>query len=85
MENDLLTEEDLADRWKVTIMTLCQWRWNGKGPRFFKAGRQIFYRPQDVLNYEEKKSKQSTAYRDDEEALTVAYTIKRNKNKRRFK
>jgi hypothetical protein len=82
MENDLLTEEDLAARWKVTIITLAQWRWTGRGPRFFKAGRQIFYRPQDVLSYEERKSRQSTAYRDEEEEF-AAYRLKQSLIKRR--
>ncbi|MBA3814645.1 MAG: DNA-binding protein [Alphaproteobacteria bacterium] len=84
MENDLLTPEDLAIRWKVTIFTISQWRWNGKGPRFFKQGRQIFYRPQDVLRYEEQKCKKSTSSQDEEEERASSYKI-RSQKKRRFK
>lgn len=85
MENDLLTEEDLAHRWKVTVVTISQWRWNGKGPRFFKQGRQVFYRPEDVRRYEEQKSKRSTADRYDEEIEATSYKLRMNNKKRRFK
>ena len=85
MENDLLTEEDLAQRWKVSILTISQWRWNGKGPRFFKMGRQIFYRPADVQRFEEQKSKRSTAYLDEEEELSAQYKAMRNRKNKRFK
>ena len=63
MEYDLLTDEDLARRWKVELITICQWRWNGKGPRFFKMGRQIFYRPEDVRYFEEQKTKKARLIR----------------------
>ena len=85
MENDLLTEEDLACRWKAEVETIRQWRWNGKGPPFFKQGRQVFYRPEDIRNYEAQKSRKSTAARDIEEEPPALYKIKHSQINRRFK
>ncbi|MBA3814321.1 MAG: DNA-binding protein [Alphaproteobacteria bacterium] len=84
MEDDLLTDVDLARRWKVEVVTICQWRWNGKGPRFFKQGRQAFYRPEDVRRYEEQKSRKSTAAQDIEEETPAIYKIRHSQRKRRF-
>jgi predicted site-specific integrase-resolvase len=85
MENNLLTPEDLAHRWKVTVVTISQWRWNGKGPRFFKQGRQVFYRPEDVLRYEERKSRKSTSDIYEEDIEVPSYNLKLSKKQRRFK
>ncbi|MBA3814343.1 MAG: DNA-binding protein [Alphaproteobacteria bacterium] len=84
MEDDLLTDVDLARRWKVEVVTICQWRWNGKGPRFFKQGRQAFYRPEDVRRYEEQKSRKSTAAQDEEEIWAAPSKFKSSLKKRRF-
>lgn len=85
MENDLLTDEDLARRWKVELVTICQWRWNGKGPRFFKMGRQAFYRPEDVRSFEEQKTQKNSADKGREESPPSIYKLKDNQRKRRFK
>lgn len=61
MPEPLFEPEDLAKRWKVTLLTLAQWRWTGRGPRFFKAGRNTFYRVQDIEAYEEEKAQRSTS------------------------
>lgn len=46
------TPEVLADRWSVTLHTLEQWRWRGRGPRFFKAGSLIRYPRMEVEKFE---------------------------------
>jgi len=61
MQEPHLSREALAFRWKVTVATLDQWRWNGKGPRFFKIGRNIFYRIKEIESFEESKIRQSTS------------------------
>lgn len=67
MQEPLLEPEDLAKRWKVTPLTLAQWRWTGRGPRFFKAGRNTFYRVPDIEAYEEQRAQRSTTHKNDEE------------------
>ena len=32
----------------VPVKTLYQWRYNGVGPRAFRVGRHLRYRPEDV-------------------------------------
>ena len=61
MENARLTPQALAERWELETTTLTQWRWNGRGPKFLKIGRRVFYRLNDVLCFEEKHVKQHTA------------------------
>ena len=60
IKSNLIEEEDLAKRWQVTPLTLAQWRWSGRGPRYVKMGRKTFYRPKDIEDFEELKSRQST-------------------------
>lgn len=59
LKEDLISPEALADRWKMTPVTLAQWRWIKKGPRFTKIGRQIFYRIADIIDYEVATSQSS--------------------------
>ena len=51
-EEKLLTTEELANRWKVAVGTLENWRHQGKGPTWLKIGGQARYRLADVLAYE---------------------------------
>jgi len=72
MNQHLLTPEDLAARWNVTPATLSQWRWNGRGPRFFKMNKGVRYRLQDVERFEEQNIRQNTS----EKTLGVALELK---------
>jgi hypothetical protein len=56
-----LTPRALARRWKITSHTLSQWRWNGCGPKFFKVGRRISYKLQDIKAFEEERSYENTS------------------------
>ena len=51
-EDQLLTTEELAARWKMAVGTLDNWRHLGKGPTWLKIGGQVRYRLADVLAYE---------------------------------
>jgi hypothetical protein len=45
----ILTPERLAERLDgITEKTLADWRYKGTGPRFFRAGKRVFYREGDV-------------------------------------
>lgn len=39
---------EVADLFDVSIGTLAQWRYEGRGPKFTKAGNRILYRWADV-------------------------------------
>lgn len=47
----LLTPSDVASMLDVTTHTLAMWRYEKKGPRFVKLGRNIFYRLEDVKDW----------------------------------
>lgn len=46
--NEKLTTEELAGELKTPTATLRYWRAAGKGPRYFKAGKRVLYRREDV-------------------------------------
>jgi predicted site-specific integrase-resolvase len=51
----LLTQEDVAQRWKLNARTLERWRWQGTGPRFVRIGGAIRYRVKDLEEYEKRR------------------------------
>ena len=53
MSEQLMTQEELAFRWKISEATLERDRSLKQGVRYLKIGGLIRYRPQDVLEYEE--------------------------------
>lgn len=56
----LLTQEEVADLWKMSWTTLRKWRWEGKGPKFIKLGSRVLYRECDLRAYVEANVNQST-------------------------
>lgn len=61
--SDLLTPDQLGERWEKSRQALAQMRYRGTGPRFVKIGKSIFYRVGDVLEFEESQVRTRT---DDE-------------------
>lgn len=56
-----LTIEDMIDRYDgTTRQTWAQARYEGRGPAFFRVGRKIFYRLEDVLAWEESQVRTRT-------------------------
>jgi predicted site-specific integrase-resolvase len=51
----ILTNQETAERLRVPLQTLAVWRMNGYGPRFFKAGRYVRYRLEDVEAWEREQ------------------------------
>lgn len=52
----LLTEADLANRWKIPQKTLRNWRCLRKGPPWIQIGAgHVRYRPADIEAYEAAK------------------------------
>lgn len=64
--SDLITPDQLGERWHKTRSALSQMRYRGDGPKFVKIGRSVFYRVEDVLEYEESQLRTRT---DDEPAV----------------
>ena len=50
----LLTPEELAQRWSVSVKTLAKWRYEGSGPPYLKIVGQARYRLADILQYEQE-------------------------------
>lgn len=56
-----LTIEDMCARYPGTNrQTWAQHRYKGTGPAYFKVGRRIFYRLEDVLAWEENSTRTRT-------------------------
>lgn len=51
MDNELITADEAAERLGLKPTTLTNWRATGKGPRFTKIGRSIYYRPQAIREF----------------------------------
>jgi hypothetical protein len=51
---ELLTPKDVVDRFPIlagSVGTLANWRSDRIGPRFFKIGRKVAYRAEDIEAY----------------------------------
>ena len=47
-----LSQQDLADRWRLSPRTLERWRWLKRGPAFLRLGGRIVYRLSDIETFE---------------------------------
>jgi len=58
-----LSPQELAERYngKVTVRTLANWRSSGISPPFTKVGGRIFYRLQDIEEWEKTRTVKSTS------------------------
>lgn len=52
MNERLMTTDEVAEYFRTVPATVRYWRYLGKGPRSFKAGRRVLYRPSDVEAWE---------------------------------
>lgn len=53
MGEPCLSNQDLADRYNISLDTVRKWRAEGRGPRAIKVGRHVRYRLEDVEAWEE--------------------------------
>lgn len=56
----ILNPDELGERWEMSRQALAQQRYMGKGPKFFRTGRKVFYREEDVLAWEESQLRTRT-------------------------
>ena len=68
MDDKLITQRDLAERWLLSEATLERWRTEGIGPMFLKLHGQVRYRLRDIHNFEKNALRSSTASRVDQAA-----------------
>lgn len=61
MVSDLLTAEELGERWHVSPETLRYWRYNAKSPPYIKLNGRILYRLDDIDQFERKHLRRHTA------------------------
>ena len=53
--NQMLTEQDAADVLCQSVRTLQKWRVTGFGPSYFKIGRSVRYRRQELTEWVESR------------------------------
>ena len=54
-EKKFINENQVADITKLSVQTLRNWRFQGKGIPYVKAGRSVRYQYQDVITYMEER------------------------------
>lgn len=56
MMNEILTTQQLAERWSMSVGTLQNWRLKAKGPSYIKLGEgratKVLYRLDDIVEFE---------------------------------
>ncbi|AGB25442.1 hypothetical protein Mycsm_05242 [Mycobacterium sp. JS623] len=50
-----LSRQELADRYKLPVKTLAQWASMGTGPRYARMGRHVRYRLSDIADWEAER------------------------------
>lgn len=50
--SDWLTPAEVSQRQKISVRTLAQWRYLGRGPRFAHFGKHVRYHRDDVEQWE---------------------------------
>lgn len=68
MPEDLLTEAESAPVLRVKPATLRQWRWQGRGPKFRKHGRKVFYTRKELERWSARQEVASTSRADGDRA-----------------
>lgn len=56
-----LTPEETADRLRMNVRTLANWRIKGYGPKFIKNGSRVLYPVNEVEKWEEQQTVGNTA------------------------
>ena len=56
-----MSEHELAQHWNKAVRTLQRWRRVGCGPAYFRIGQTIYYRPEDILAFEETAREPASA------------------------
>lgn len=57
----VLSEETAAEMLHLSPRTLQRFRVEGRGPKFVKLGKRVFYREQDLEDYVNRSVRESTS------------------------
>jgi hypothetical protein len=57
---ELMTQDEVAALFDITVPVLANWRCVGKGPRYVKLGGRVKYRKSDVEAFISASVRQST-------------------------
>jgi len=72
MHYPVMTERQLALRWKISLKTLRRWRLDGEGPIWHKLFQHVRYHEADVLEFERVSAQHWTAILGDGERVPRA-------------
>lgn len=56
MDNRLLTTEEVSEFLSVPRSTLADWRYKGRGPRYFRVGNGVRYAKDDLLAWLDERA-----------------------------
>ncbi|MDI9891938.1 helix-turn-helix domain-containing protein [Microbacterium sp. IEGM 1404] len=59
--SDYVPDDRAAELLHVSKAALRQWRYEGRGPRYTKAGRRILYSKRELVRWLESNERQGTA------------------------
>lgn len=46
--DEYLSQQDVSERYQISVYSLARWRATGEGPRFYRMGRRIRYARSDI-------------------------------------
>ncbi len=61
MQNQFMTSKQAAEMLCMSTLTMRKWRWEGKGPKFIKAGSKVLYRLTDIEAWTNQQTRSSTS------------------------
>ena len=74
MHYPVMTERQLAFRWKISLKTLRRWRAEDEGPTWHKFFQYVRYHEADVLDFERQSAQHWTAILGDGERVPKVVT-----------
>ena len=72
MHYPVMTERQLAFRWKISLKTLRRWRLDGEGPIWHKLFQHVRYHEADILEFERQSAQHWMAILGDGERVPRA-------------
>jgi Helix-turn-helix domain len=60
-DDDLLPDDEAAEFLGLAPATLRQWRYQKRGPAYYKVGRFAYYRVRDLKGWREKQRREPKA------------------------
>ena len=58
MDDEIMSGDQTGEFLGVPAGTLANWRYQGRGPRFYKVGKHVRYRKSDVLAWLEENARE---------------------------